>query len=158
MVQGSRVLIVVSMVLAVVGCATLQPDFEAPTVNVRAIRPLPSDHLTPQFDITLQIVNPNRSPLVLHGIAYTLKLEGHDILTGVANELPTIDGYGEGEITLTATTSLLSGIRFFADLMRHQRKVIAYELTAKLDPGGLRPAIHVSETGEIDFSAQRSTP
>jgi LEA14-like dessication related protein len=140
--------------MTIVACATLHPDYETPTVNVKAIRPLPSEHLAPQFEIVLHIVNPNRTPLNLHGVACTLSLDGHDLLTGVASDLPTIAGYGDGDITLTATSSLLSGIRFFADLMQNQRERIAYELTAKLDPGGLRPTIRISEKGEIDLSGQ----
>lgn len=71
---------------------------------------------------------------------------------GAANDLPTIDGYGEGEVTLVAATSLLSGIRFLTEMVHAGREAITYELTAKLDPGGIRPSIHVSEKGKIDFS------
>jgi LEA14-like dessication related protein len=131
------------------GCATLYSDYETPSVNVTAIRTLPSDSIAPRFEIDLHITNPNRAALALQGIAYSLKLDGHKILTGVANDLPTIDSYGEGDVTLLATASLLSSIRFFTDLMNAQRDTIAYELNAKLDLGGLRPNVHVGEKGEI---------
>ena len=137
----------------VMGCATLRQDFETPAVNVSAIRPLPSDSLAPRFEIVLHIVNPNRSPLKLQGIAYTLSLDGHTLLTGVANDLPAIDGYGEGEVTLVAATSLLSSIRFLTDLMHNGNESIAFELKAKLDPGGMQPSIHVSEKGQINLTA-----
>ena len=148
-----RITILVLTILTMTACATLQQDFETPAVNVSAIRPMPSDSLTPRFEIVLHIVNPNRSPLKLQGIVYTLALDGHKVLTGAANDLPTIEGYSEGEVTLTAATSLLSSIRFLTELMHKQRETIAFELTAKLDPGGIRPPIHVSEKGKIDFSA-----
>jgi len=148
------ILILVATVLMIAGCATLSPDYETPSVNVSAIRALPSDNISPRFEIGLHITNPNRTTLKLHGIAYSLKLDGYKILTGVANDLPTIDGYGEGDVTLIATTSLLSSIRFFTDLMNAQRDIIAYELNAKLDLGGLRPNIHVGEKGEISLSEQ----
>ena len=148
------ILILVATVLMIAGCATLSPDYETPSVNVSAIRALPSDNISPRFEIGLHITNPNRTALKLHGIAYSLKLDGYKILTGVANDLPTIDGYGEGDVTLIATTILLSSIRFFTDLMNAQRDIIAYELNAKLDLGGLRPNIHVGEKGEISLSEQ----
>lgn len=146
--------IIAATILMIAGCATLQTDYETPSVNVSTLRALPSEGIAPQFEIGLHIINPNRDALKLHGIAYSLKLEGYKILTGVANDLPVIDGYSEGDVTLIATTSLLSGIRFFADLMNTQRDVIAYDLTAKLDLGGLRPNIHVIEKGEINLSGQ----
>ena len=148
------ILILASTVLMIAGCATLHTDYETPSVNVSAIRALPSDSIAPRFEISLHIINPNRAALKLQGIAYSLNLDGHKILTGVANNLPTIDGYGEGDVTLIATTSLLSSIRFFTDLMNAQRDTIAYELNAKLDLGGLRPNVHVGEKGEISLSGQ----
>jgi LEA14-like dessication related protein len=152
MPRCSWILIFVSTVLMIVGCATLHPDYETPTVNVSTIQALPSDSIAPRFEIGLHIINPNRSALKLHGIAYSLKLDGHKILTGVANDLPIIDGYDEGDVTLLATASLLSSIRFLADLMSAQRDAIAYELNAKLDLGGFRPNIHVGEKGEVSLS------
>ncbi|WP_319407281.1 LEA type 2 family protein [uncultured Desulfosarcina sp.] len=157
MARCNRTLILASMVMMIAGCATLYTDYETPSVTVSTIRALPSDSIAPRFEIGLHIVNPNRSPLKLHGIAYSLKLDGYKILTGVANDLPTIDGYAEGDVILVASTSLLSSMRFFADLMNVQRDRIAYELNAKLDLGGLRPNVHVGEKGEIrltDLSGQ----
>jgi LEA14-like dessication related protein len=136
------------------GCATLGPDYETPAVNVSSIRALPSESIVPRFEIGLHIVNPNRSPLALQGIAYTLKLEGHKLLTGVANDLPTIEGYGEGEVTLVASTNLLGGIRFFTELMKSNPDTITYDLEAKLDPGGIQPVINVVESGEFSLSDQ----
>jgi LEA14-like dessication related protein len=147
-----RILIILAAVLMVTACATLYPDVETPTVTVSAIRALPSESITPRFEIDLHIINPNRTALMLQGIAYSLKLDGHKILTGVGNNLPTIDGYGEGDVTLIASTSLLSSIRFFADLMNAQPGTIVYELDAKLDMGGIQPTIHVNEKGEINLS------
>jgi len=157
MPRCNRTLVLASMVLMIAGCATLYTDYETPSVNVSTIRALPSDSIAPRFEIGLHIINPNRSPLKLHGIAYSLKLDGYKILTGVANELPTIDGYAEGDVVLVAGTSLLSSMRFFADLVNAQRTSIAYELNAKLDLGGFRPNVHVGEKGEIrltDLSGQ----
>lgn len=154
MLGRTTYLIILTTLFAAAGCATLRPDFEQPTVTVSAIRVLPTESIAPQFEIDLHIINPNRTPLELHGIAYNLKLEGYKILTGVANDLPIIEGYGEGDVTLTATTDLFSSIRFFANLMNSQRETIAYALEAKLDLGPFHPTIHVGEEGEINLSGQ----
>ena len=147
--------IVLAMVLtAVAGCATLHPDYETPAVNVSNIRALPSEGIAPRFEIDLHIVNPNRTALALQGIAYSLKLEGYKLLTGVANELPIIEAYGEGDVTLVASTNLLGSIRFFTDLINAGKDTISFELEAKLDPGGFKPAIYVVESGEFNLSGQ----
>ena len=56
----------------------------------------------PRFEIGLHIINPNRQPLTLTGVAYTISIEGYRIMTGVSNTLPVIEAYGEGEVRLEA--------------------------------------------------------
>jgi LEA14-like dessication related protein len=87
--------------------------------------------------------------LNLQGIAYTVIIEGHRILTGVANDLPVIDGYGEGDILLNATADLFNSISLITGILKERRDSIAYELEAKLDVGGFRPDIHVEKRGEL---------
>lgn len=154
MVRRIQWLQAVLVVLAIAGCATLHPDFETPTVTVNSLRLLPSGNLVPQFEVGLHVVNPNRSALRLHGIAYTLSLDGFKILTGVANDLPTVEAYGQADIKLVAAANLISGIRLLSDLVNQQRDAIAYDLDAKLDLGGILPALHVNESGNIDLAGE----
>ena len=141
-------------VLVMAGCATLRSNFETPTVTVNSIRMLPSGNIVPQFEVGLHIVNPNRSALRLHGIAYTLSLDGFKILTGVANDLPTVEAYGQEDITLVAAANLISSIRLLSDLIKQRRGAVTYDLDAKLDLGGILPALHINESGDIDFAGQ----
>ncbi|MGD8702313.1 MAG: LEA type 2 family protein [Desulfosarcina sp.] len=149
-----RWIIVVSILPLVAGCATVDPNYETPIVNVSAIRALPAEGIAPRFEIGLHIINPNRHALKLEGVAYHLQIEGYKILTGVANKLPTIEGYGEETVTLIASTNLLSSIRFLSDLMNTNRDMITYNLEAKLDLGGFQPTLRVVESGEINLSAK----
>jgi len=136
---------------ALFGCVGLQSDFETPTVGLKFFRAIPSQGAVPQFEIGLHVVNPNRRPLELEGIVYSVSLEGHKVLTGVANDLPVIEAYGEGDIELLATPDLLSSISFFASLMQKQKQTLTYEFEAKLDVGSFHPRIHVVTEGEISL-------
>ena len=137
---------------AVSGCAGLDSDFETPTVGVSSFRAVPSEGAVPRFEIGLHIVNPNRTALRLEGIVYSVILEGHKILTGVSGDLPVIEGYGEGDIILTATPDLLSSVRLFSSLMNQPRQTFSYELDARLDIGKLRPRLHVREEGRVSLA------
>ena len=108
MYRCKRLLLVLSVLLS--GCAALQPGYETPTVTVSSFRALPSAGAMPNFEIGLEVLNPNRDPLELAGISYTVSLDGHDIIKGVGNDLPVIEGYGTGRVTLTATANLLAGV------------------------------------------------
>ena len=133
------------------GCSGLRPGYETPTVTVSSFKALPGEGAMPAFEIGLRVINPNREALELAGVSYTISLAGHDIIKGVGNELPVIEGYGEGEFTLTASANLFAGIRLMNDLMKADRDSFDYKLEAKLDPGGLRPSIRVKDSGQISL-------
>jgi len=146
-------------ILFISGCATLQPGYETPIVSITSFEAIPTQGMIPQFQIGLHIVNPNRSPLDLKGVSYTISLEGHKIMTGVSNQLPLIEPYGEGDVLLTASVDLFSSIGFFTDLIRTQTKEkISYSLNAKLDAGSLHPMIRVTRKGEISLTQPIQTP
>lgn len=130
-------------------CAGMRSDFEMPTVTVNSFRAVPSSGAMPNFEIGLEVVNPNREALALEGISYTISLEGHEIIKGVGNDLPVIEGYGTGEFKLTATANLFAGAQFLGDMMRSPREKFAYQFTAKLDLGGLRPPLRIEDGGTL---------
>ena len=132
-------------------CGALRPGFETPTVTVSSFRALPSQGVLPNFEIGLHVVNPNREALDLEGVSYTVSLNGHELVKGVSNELPVIEGYGQGDVLLTATPNLFAGVRLVTELMSATTDTVRYELEAKLDPGGLYPAIRVTDSGEISL-------
>jgi LEA14-like dessication related protein len=143
MVRFTKLVVCLTLFITSVGCASLEPGFETPTVGITS--------LVPKFEIGLHIVNPNRSSLKLDGLVYSVTLEGHKVLTGVSNNLPTIDAYGEGDIVLIATADLLNSIGLFASLLQSQQEAFDYKLDAKLDIGSFRPRIHVVKEGEISL-------
>jgi len=151
----SNIAIFVALVFTLAGCATLSPDFEQPTVNVSSFRLLPSNNIVPRFEIGLHVINPNRVPLELLGMSYQVELEGHRVLTGVANELPMIAAYGEGDVLLQASPDLFSTISLFTDLMNQPREKFNFNFSARLDVGRFLPKIKVEKTGEISLPSQQ---
>jgi LEA14-like dessication related protein len=139
-------------VVLIGSCATLQTEFKEPTVSVTSFRALPSKGMAPRFEIGLHVTNPNRVALALEGLSYSVNIEGHQLLTGVANDLPVIEGYGEGDITLLATADLFNSISLISDLMRQPRDSFNYEIIAKLDLGGMYPDIPVKKQGQISLA------
>jgi LEA14-like dessication related protein len=130
-------------------CAGMQPGYETPTVTVSSFRALPSTGAMPNFEIGLEVVNPNRQALALEGISYTVSLEGYDIIKGVGSDLPVIEGYGTGEFRLTASANLFAGMQLLGDMMRGPKDEFAYKFTAKLDLGGFRPPLRIEDGGTI---------
>lgn len=136
------------------GCAGMGAGYETPTVAVQSFRPIASENGggLPEFEIVLHVINPNLEPLELAGVAYTISLDGQDLIKGVGNQLPVIEGYGEGSLTLTAGVNLLAGIRLFRSLMEKDSEGFEYQFEAKLDPGAFRRKIRVSDSGTISLA------
>jgi LEA14-like dessication related protein len=146
--------VVMAMALLSGACSGLRPDYEKPTVTINSFRMLETEGIAPRFEIGLHIINPNRSALKLSGVSYTVHLEGHNVVTGVASDLPTIDPYGSGDVLLNAGVDLLSAIQLVLDLVRQKPESMSYEVKLKLDPGGFQPNIYISKQGHVRLSKE----
>ena len=133
------------------GCATLSPGFEEPTLQVNSIRLKNSNSLAPEFEISLQVTNPNRDALSIDGMTYTLNLAGNKVVSGAANDLPTIPAYGEADVKIMATLSLLGGFKLLNDLMNQYQESVGYEIIVRLDVGKLYPRITIQREGVFTF-------
>ncbi|WP_323844615.1 LEA type 2 family protein [Microbulbifer magnicolonia] len=133
------------------GCAVLSPSFQKPQVEVTSLEPLPPGPGNDlRFRIHLRVFNPNDSELALSGLYYTLSLAGHKVITGTSSNLPVIAPYGQDNIAVDATASLVGSLFAAAELLGSRSDTVPYELEAKL---GLRrsivPSITVRRSGEV---------
>lgn len=143
------------LVTVIGGCASMPSDFEEPVLTVSSIAFRNSNSITPRFDIQLHVTNPNRDPLKLQGMSYSLNLAGNKVVTGVANELPEVPAYGEADMQISAEVSLFGSIRLLNDLMTRQTYQIEYAFEAKLDVGRMRPRIRINHSGAIALRGNR---
>ena len=135
-------------------CASLDPDYEQPTVSLSSFRALPSEGGMPTFEIGLHILNPNSGSFRLEGVVYTISVQGHDVVKGVGKDFPVIEGYSEKTIKLTASANLLAGIRLVMDLMNSPNEDLQYEFEAKLDTGGFGRSLRVKEKGSFRMNGK----
>ncbi len=133
------------------GCAAVTHlSGEKPQVSLKNISIVPGETtLVPRFKIDLHLVNPNSTPLPLHGIFYTLKLADEQILSGASNQLPTVAGYSEEDISLFADVDLAGGVKLVKQLLNGKISNLDYLLDAKIDTGKFSPSLHLQEKGKI---------
>ena len=147
----SKTIISIAACFLLGACASLNPDYETPTVMMTSFHTVPSEGSLPTFEIGLRIINPNPAPIELQGVVYSISLQGRELVKGVGKDYPTIEGYSEGNITLRASVDMLEGIRFIAGLVQAHDQPLEYEFEAKLDVGGFFPSLRVSETGSLNL-------
>lgn len=138
--------------LGLSGCATLDKNHEKPKVDVIGISKSETGSSALQFTIQLRIVNPNAETINLSGLYYELSLEGIDIVTGVAKDLPPIEGYSSKVVSVSSAASLLSSARLVQKLINEPQDMLNYELKAKLGTTSKwMPSTTVVESGEISL-------
>ena len=133
------------------GCATLTPDFDPPKVTVESVDSLPSSGGGPRFEIKLRVANPNKQTLDIAGISYSIEILDRELVSGVSNDVPLIEGYSEELVTLEAGINLFQFVRLIAGLGKNPADSLPYRFSAKIDFNGYIPTQRVEETGEFDF-------
>lgn len=138
-------------------CASMDPDYEQPTVTLKSFRALPSEGGMPTFEIGLHVLNPNSAAFQLQGVVYTVSIQGHDVVKGVGKDFPVLEGYSEQTVKLTASANMLAGIRLVMDLVNSPSQSLEYEFEAKLDTGGFGRSIRVKENGSFRMDGKDDT-
>lgn len=133
-------------------CGEIRQDEELPVVNVSYFKPLPPQGIAPVFEIGLHIINPSNTTLNINGISYSVKLEGQRVLVGVANDLPDIGPYSEGDAVIRATTDMVGSFLLITKLMREERESIHYEFSANMNVAGIKRDIKIVKDGELSLN------
>jgi hypothetical protein len=141
------------LMLSLVACAGLSPNYEKPQVNVTSFTLAPdSAGLAPRFNIGLQVINPNRTALSLDGMSYSVEVEGNRILSGAEPNLPRVEAYSSADIVIQASADLFGSARLLNQLLSGQRDELNYLFKAKLDVGTLMPYINIEEKGSFSLT------
>jgi LEA14-like dessication related protein len=128
----------------------MDPNYERPKVDVVGISKNETDNAALQFTIQLRIVNPNAEPINLRGLYYELSLDGINVVSGTANNIPQIEGFSDTIVSVSSAASLVNSVRLAARLMNAPSNELPYELRAKLGSSSKwMPATTVTETGVL---------
>ena len=63
----------------------------------------------------------------LVGMSYALSLQGHEILDGVANDIPELPAYGETRVDLEATVNLVQSLQLLQTLISQRHQALEYQ-------------------------------
>ena len=144
-------LIVFCLIITLAGCASLTPEFDPPKVTVESVESLPSGGGGPRFAIKLRVANPNKQALDIAGISYSIEIMDKELVSGVTNEVPVIEGYSEEVIALEAGINLFQFLRLIAGLGKSSSDVLEYRFAAKIDFNGFIPTQRIEETGVLNL-------
>ena len=159
MIRWSFLALFSLLTLSLAGCTTVPDDFDPPRVSIENFRSIPGEGAAPRFEVDLRIQNPNQQSLDIAGISYDIALQDIDLISGLTNEVPIIEGYTEEVVTLASGLNTLELIRFFARLGSGQQTLdrLEYRVSVKVDFRGFMPTQRIEETGVIGESRAGKT-
>lgn len=146
------VLSLVIVVVLLTACVSIPDDFRQPGIQLQSITPRASGGVLPAFEIRVLVNNPNRIALDVEGVRYRLALQGYDIISGVANDVPAIPAYGEAEVVLDASADLLGGLGLLNELLSAPAEPVSYAFEAEIDIGRLYPTVELRREGTLTLS------
>lgn len=141
--------LILALLVFFAGCASIVPEVDPPKVALESFKALPSEGGAPRFEIKLRIANPNQQTLDIAGISYTVEILDRELLSGVTNEIPVIEGYTEEVVTLEAGLQLFQLLRLLTSLGAMPSESLDYRFAAKIDFNGFIPTQRIEETGSI---------
>ena len=131
------------------GCATVMPDMDPPKVSVDSVESISAPSGAPRFKIKLRVANPNQQTLDIAGISYGIEILDEEVISGVTNDVPVIEGYSEEVVTLEAGLQLFQLVKLVSKLGGAGSDALEYKFTAKIDFKGLVPTQRIEEKGEL---------
>ncbi|GAC31841.1 LEA type 2 family protein [Paraglaciecola polaris] len=146
------------MTLLLSSCATLNPDFEKPELQLTNLSMLPAQGLEQRFRLTFRVTNPNNISFPVDGMNFKLNLRGLQVATGVSNKKFVLEPLSENTFDVDVSASLFNSGRVLLDIMNAKPDELAYEVNAKIFTSkGLWGSIPVSRTGVIPFGLNKQS-
>jgi LEA14-like dessication related protein len=149
--QKASYIAILTLLLAATGCQSLQKtlNIEEPRYTMRDIRPhvsiaLPLSASSIDFDMNVEVENPNSVGLRLDRIDFDLMVNGSRLLSGVTRDQIRVPARGTGDVRLTARVGynqIRSAFREVSDAIQGNRA--KYELRGR--------AYYDTPIGRMDF-------
>lgn len=145
------------LLLALAGCATVPTEIERPRLELVDVEVRELGLLQQRYAIRLRAQNPNPIALPIQGITYSIALDGAQFASGVSSLPFRIPAYGESEVEIELSTSLLRTGQWLLDRFRTGDTAVTYQISGDIDVGlGRIGRIPFEEQGSVDLSLERT--
>jgi len=125
--------------------------FQQPQVQLSNLVVLERQGFEQLFLLKLKVTNPNKMALPIAGLQYQVRLNGFDVFSGNATDLPQLKAYSDSYIELPVRANLISAGAVLASLLVSEHPSINYQLNATFDLTGVLPDFRVNEKGLVNL-------
>lgn len=142
--------LIVLCLLCLTACNPLA-KFQSPSVQLSNLVVLEREGFEQRFLLKLKVTNPNKMRLPIQGLLYQVRLNGFDLFSGNAANLPDINALTDTYIEIPVSVNLISAGAVLATLLVNENPKINYQLNATFDLSGVLPDFRVQEKGLVDL-------
>ena len=107
-------------------------EFLMPEISLVSVQVLPASGLEQPFELGLRIRNPNNVHIAVIGLSLRAELNDFPVLSGVTNDVPALEPFGETTATVIVGSNLINALRQLVDLLQTGAEPIDYKLEARL--------------------------
>ncbi|MDN3651487.1 LEA type 2 family protein [Thalassotalea ponticola] len=144
----SHLLVGFTLLAALSGCANVI-KLEEPKVNLVGIESVKGNSMSPRFVLRLMVTNPNDRDLDIEGMAFDFNVGKHNLMSGVANNIPTLTAYGETAVDVEASINVIDMVMLVAKFAESPNDNLTYTLRTRIDPKGYM-AFDIKHSGQLD--------
>lgn len=152
------VVIKVSLVALLAGCAAMNPVPKHPDVKLVGLRVLPVQSLLERhIAIDLMIMNPNQRDLSVRSIDYTVSIENINLLKGYSDQVPLLKAHQDTPVTLEVSADVLQILRLVEHFSHNGLgEKVNYNFAAAIDFSAWLPTMHVDKKGALPLSTGKA--
>jgi LEA14-like dessication related protein len=147
----NRIVPVITLLVALSGCAGVGQVVSAPGVSLRNVEATDLDFAGQTFLLSFDVTNPNPFPLPIASIEYGIELDGHRFAGGKAASAFSVPARSDGEFSISVELDLLRTAPQLLFIVRDGvERDIPYALEGKfgIDLPYVKP-VRFSAAGEI---------
>lgn len=154
-----KVLLTMTLLASLAGCAGIPSDLKTPEVDFVRLRALDASLFEQRLEVRLRVSNPNSIALPVNGLNVDIELADEPFAHGVSAREFVVPAQGEAEFDMIVTANAATALLKIASLDRKSREEIGYRLKGKLSTRlGLLRSIPFDESGTLpigDLFAKR---
>ena len=125
--------------------------FQTPEVQLSNIKVLERSGFEQLFLLQIRVTNPNKMALPIAGLHYSLRLNGFELFTGNATDLPALNAHSNTAIDLPVRANLINAGAILTSLLISETPDIKYQLDADFDLTGILPDFHIAKKGVVNL-------
>lgn len=152
-----RVLLVVALIGALAGCASLWRSTQPPTVSLTDVRVAEMGAVEQRYSLQLRVQNPNPRAIEVRGMRYEVEVNERAFARGVSPKAFVVPAYGETQVEVEVVSNAFRLYKQLKALESGRGEALRYRLTGEVDLGGWSGGLRFEDRGELGLPTRGRT-